>query len=192
MLSRKSEGRHERLVSKGSLRDRGTSGCSIDVDFHNEVDDGSGGDDDGNVGDYEGDNVNVMVVVVTMVMLKMRMVIVMVMVIKNMVIFTIVNVMVVVLMVVVLMVVVIMTMTIKMTTTTKTVVVVVVVIKVMMEIKSWKAGKVARRGLERKWIHKEITNISKIKLVGYHQWRVLIGWATSRLSSDSLRVRVNQ
>ena len=84
-VEQKSEGRHERLVSKGSLRGRGTSGCSIDVDFHNEVDDGSGGhDDDGNVGDYDGDNVNVMVVVVMMVMLKMRMVIVMVMVIKNM------------------------------------------------------------------------------------------------------------
>ena len=33
---------------------------------------------------------------------------------------------------------------------------------------------------------------SKIKLVGYHQRRTLIGWATSRLSSDSPRVRVNQ
>ena len=33
---------------------------------------------------------------------------------------------------------------------------------------------------------------SKIKLVVYHQWRNLIGWATSRLSSDILRVRVNQ
>ena len=27
--------------------------------------------------------------------------------------------------------------------------------------------------------------VSKIKLVGYHRWRVLIGWATSRLSSDT-------
>ena len=34
--------------------------------------------------------------------------------------------------------------------------------------------------------------ISKIKLVGYHQWHVLIGWATSRLSGDSLQVGVNQ
>ena len=37
-----------------------------------------------------------------------------------------------------------------------------------------------------------IQAFSKIKLVGYHQWHVLIGWATSRLSGDSLRVRVNQ
>ena len=37
-----------------------------------------------------------------------------------------------------------------------------------------------------------ILALSKIKLVGYHQWRVLIGWATSRLSGDSPRVRINQ
>ena len=34
--------------------------------------------------------------------------------------------------------------------------------------------------------------ISKIKLVGYQQWRVPIGWTTIMLSSDSIRVLVNQ